>query len=197
MGVPDDMDCIAFARAEDGLRFSRTPSRQRTSPSRTSRRVVPMTTFIIYTSGSTGTPKGVLLLTISHPTRELVAMLDITPEDRGLSCLPLAHGMDRWLECLSLYAGSHVFFAQSLDTFAADLRVRQWSSFQPRLWLKFQLGVFKKMPPNKSICSPRSRSFGIVKKKILAGLGLDSCRFAGSGSAPIPPNHRLVPRSRS
>ena len=57
----------------------------------------------------------------------------------------------------------------------------------PRLWLKFQLGVFQKVPPEKldrllkiPIIS------GIVKKKILKQLGLDQVRFAGSGSAPIP-----------
>jgi long-subunit acyl-CoA synthetase (AMP-forming) len=58
----------------------------------------------------------------------------------------------------------------------------------PRLWLKFQQGVFSKMPPEKlkrllkiPIVS------GIVRRKVLKGLGLDATRFAVSGSAPIPP----------
>jgi long-subunit acyl-CoA synthetase (AMP-forming) len=57
----------------------------------------------------------------------------------------------------------------------------------PRLWLKFQQGVFAKMPPAKL-----DRLLGIpilgriVAKKVLKGLGLDAVEFAGSGSAPLP-----------
>ncbi len=148
--------------------------------------------LIIYTSGSTGQPKGVLhsFRTISVPTVGLVEALNVTTADRGLSYLPLAHGMDRWLsECLSLYAGSQLFFAESLHSFVADLKRAQPTLFVsvPRLWLKFQLGVFAKMPKeklDKIFRIPILRR--IVKKKILGNLGLDHVRFAGSGSAPIP-----------
>jgi long-subunit acyl-CoA synthetase (AMP-forming) len=57
----------------------------------------------------------------------------------------------------------------------------------PRLWLKFQQGVFAKMPPKKL-----DRLLGIpilgkiVARKVLKGLGLDQVVQAGSGSAPIP-----------
>ena len=57
----------------------------------------------------------------------------------------------------------------------------------PRLWLKFQQGVFAKMPPAKL-----DRLLGIpilgriVARKVLKGLGLDQVRQAGSASAPIP-----------
>jgi len=57
----------------------------------------------------------------------------------------------------------------------------------PRLWLKFQLGVFQKVPPkklNRLLKIPILS--GVVKKKILTQLGLNHVRFAGSGSAPIP-----------
>jgi long-chain acyl-CoA synthetase len=54
--------------------------------------------------------------------------------------------------------------------------------------VKFQQGVFAKMPPKKL---ERLMSIpilgGIVKKKILKQLGLDSVRFAGTGAAPLPP----------
>ena len=36
---------------------------------------------------------------------------------------------------------------------------------------------------------------GIVKKKILKQLGLDSVRFAGTGAAPLPPSPRAPPPS--
>ena len=55
------------------------------------------------------------------------------------------------------------------------------------MWLKFQQGVFAKMPPAKL-----DRLLGIpilgsiVAKKVLKGLGLDLVQQAGSGSAPLP-----------
>ncbi len=148
--------------------------------------------LIIYTSGSTGRPKGVLhsFRTISAPTRGLVELLDINDQDRGLSYLPLAHAMDRWLsECVSLYTGYHVFFAESVDTFLQDLRRARPTIFVsvPRLWLKFQLGVFQKLPKEKLDLYLRIPILNrIVKRKVLQQLGLDTVRFAGSGSAPIP-----------
>jgi long-subunit acyl-CoA synthetase (AMP-forming) len=148
--------------------------------------------LIIYTSGSTGKPKGVLhtFRTISEPTKGLIAMLGVTQDDRALSYLPSAHAMDRWLsECLSMATGSQVFFAQSLQTFVTDLKRARPTLFVsvPRLWLKFQLGVFAKMPPSRlNLLLKIPVLSGIVKKKLLTQLGLDSVRFAGSGSAPIP-----------
>jgi long-subunit acyl-CoA synthetase (AMP-forming) len=59
----------------------------------------------------------------------------------------------------------------------------------PRLWLKFYQGVLKKMPQPKLTRLLRIPIVsGIVKRKILTGLGLDACRLAASGSAPIPPS---------
>jgi long-subunit acyl-CoA synthetase (AMP-forming) len=57
----------------------------------------------------------------------------------------------------------------------------------PRLWLKFQQGVFSKMPPAKlNLLLSIPILGGVVRKKILKGLGLDQVIVAGSGSAPIP-----------
>ncbi len=58
----------------------------------------------------------------------------------------------------------------------------------PRLWAKFQQGVFAKMPParlDRLLGIPILG--GIVRRKVLAGLGLDAVQQAGSGSAPLPP----------
>lgn len=148
--------------------------------------------MIIYTSGSTGQPKGAVhtFRSITVPTIGLAKLLSITKDDRSLSYLPLAHSMDRWLsECLSLYSGYRVYFAESLDTFVADLKRAQPTVFVsvPRLWLKFQLGVFAKMPKSRlDFLLKIPFVSGLVKKKILGNLGLDHVRFAGSGSAPIP-----------
>lgn len=148
--------------------------------------------MIIYTSGSTGQPKGVMhsFGRITHATVGIVRGIGMTGEDRALSYLPLAHVFERaYIQCTSFVAGGHIYFADSLDTFVADLNRAKPTLFisVPRLWLKFQQGVFKKMPPKRLDFLLKIPIVGnIVKKKILTGLGLDNVRLAGSGSAPIP-----------
>jgi long-chain acyl-CoA synthetase len=59
----------------------------------------------------------------------------------------------------------------------------------PRLWVKFQQGVFSKMPAqklNRLLGIPLLG--GLVRRKILKGLGLDQCRLAAGGAAPMPPD---------
>ena len=82
-----------------------------------------------------------------------------------------------------------IFFAESLNTFIADLQRAKPTFFVsvPRLWLKFQQGVFAKVPEkklNRLLRIPILRT--IVRKKVLRGLGLDQVHLAFSGSAPIP-----------
>jgi long-subunit acyl-CoA synthetase (AMP-forming) len=148
--------------------------------------------LIIYTSGSTGRPKGVMhgFGAMSDAVRGMVEELKLCHDDRGLSYLPLAHVFERaYVECTSMVAAHHIFFAESLDTFVQDLQRCRPTVFisVPRLWLKFQLGVFKNMPEKKlNFLLKIPVLSGIVKKKILTKLGLDTARLAGSGSAPIP-----------
>jgi long-chain acyl-CoA synthetase len=148
---------------------------------------------IIYTSGTTGMPKGAVhgFGAFTHTAKALIAFTGASRNDRMLSYLPLAHVAERALvEGQALYHGMHVFFAESLDTFLADLqRARPTVFFSvPRLWVKFQQGVLAKMPPKKlNTLMSIPILGGIVKKKILKQLGLDSVRIAGTGAAPLPP----------
>ncbi|MBI2570820.1 MAG: AMP-binding protein [Candidatus Schekmanbacteria bacterium] len=148
---------------------------------------------IIYTSGSTGVPKGVMLSfgAMALAAEGMGKQVSTSAADRMLSYLPLAHGFERWaVETCSLTFGFQVFFAESLDTFLVDLRRARPTLFVsvPRLWRKFQLGVLAKLPEARL-----QRLLGIpvvsslLRRKILRGLGLQHVRFAGSGSAPIPP----------
>jgi long-chain acyl-CoA synthetase len=149
---------------------------------------------IIYTSGTTGMPKGAMhgFAAFGYAARTLVKIVGMTSDDRALSYLPLAHVAERCVvEATSIYMGSRIYFAESLETFLADLqRARPTFFFSvPRLWVKFQQGVFAKVPPRKL---HRLMSIpilgGIVKRKILRQLGLDSVRFAGTAAAPMPPD---------
>lgn len=153
--------------------------------------------ILLYTSGSTGTPKGVMhsferITKVSENiSKDIKSRIGDIDDNRILSYLPLAHVFERaWVECASMVDGkTHVYFAESLDTFVADLNRARPTTFisVPRLWLKFQQGVFAKMPPkklNRLLGIPILS--GIVKRKVLKNLGLDQALLAGSGSAPIP-----------
>lgn len=92
-------------------------------------------------------------------------------------------------QCVPFYTGESLFFAESLSTFVADLNRCHPTLFLsvPRLWTKFQAGVFSKTSESKLnfLLSIPLLNF-LVKKKILKALGLDKVRYAGSGSAPLP-----------
>ena len=70
----------------------------------------------------------------------------------------------------ALLAGSMPFFAESLDTFVQDLRRARPTLFLsvPRLWQRFQSGVFSKMAPGRlRLLLKIPIVKGRVKKKIL------------------------------
>ncbi|RLA44323.1 MAG: AMP-dependent synthetase [Gammaproteobacteria bacterium] len=149
------------------------------------------TMTLVYTSGSTGVPKGVVLshkniAAASDCTADIVAM---KVDDRCISYLPLAHVVERSaLEWTSIYGGAEVFFTESLDNFIEDICYAQPTLFIsiPRLWTKFQTEILAKLPEKKLQRLLRIPLVGsLVARKIRKGLGLNKCRLAASGSAPI------------
>ena len=147
---------------------------------------------LMYTSGTTGKPKGVMhsFGTMMWSVQAGFKRVQVDFNSRLLSYLPLSHVVERALvEHGQLLTGMQVYFAESLDTFAADLqRARPTTFFSvPRLWVKFQQGVHAKMPPAKLkllLGIPLLRS--LIARKILTALGLDQCRYAVGGAAPMP-----------
>ena len=197
-GVPATLPCISFPLAPKNSYEQWDAITGRTQPltGRITRDGKDIA-ILLYTSGSTGTPKGVMhsferiTKVAENIAKDVKSRIGDIEDNRILSYLPLAHVFERaWVEAMSMVDGkTHVFFAESLDTFVADLNRARPTTFisVPRLWLKFQQGVFAKMPPKKlnRLLSIPILS-GIVKRKVLKNLGLDQALLAGSGSAPIP-----------
>jgi len=195
-GIPPDMPCISYPlsppdaiRSHEGWEAicARCPPLTG-EPTRGAHELATL----IYTSGTTGKPKGVM-----HSFGNFAWALDsglkripMGEHDRMLSYLPLAHVVERVLvEHGWLRTGMRVYFAESLETFAADLQRAVPTIFfsVPRLWVKFQQGVHHKMPAarlDRLLAIPIIGA--LVRRKILKALGLHQCHFAAGGAAPMP-----------
>ncbi|WP_448680702.1 AMP-binding protein [Pseudomonas nicosulfuronedens] len=151
---------------------------------------------LTYTSGSTGQPKGVM-----HSFQAMGAGCEVgqvmydggkgaSRADRLFSYLPLAHTAERAVvEALSLYHGCQVFFNESLETFAEDLRRCRPTVFMsvPRLWGKFFHGICERIPlavQQAAFADPQRGE--AMRQQILGALGLDHVHTGLSGSAPLP-----------
>jgi long-chain acyl-CoA synthetase len=196
-GIPVELPCIAFPLAPEGAKarfrdWDDVIGKSAPLQGMPTRAADELAT-IIYTSGTTGMAKGVMhsFGNFAAATAAVLARVPFNPDDRLLSYLPLSHIVERtFLEHTLLARGFETYFAESLDTFVADLQRARPTRFAsvPRLYLKFQQGVFAKVPEAKLERLLKLPLIGwLVKRKVLKGLGLDQCVYAGGGAAAMPP----------
>lgn len=91
---------------------------------------------LIYTSGTTGEPKGVML-THQNIVSNMLSCESLLPEglEKALSFLPLCHIFERMVSYLYLYKGISIYYAQSIETIADNIKEVQPHVFTtvPRL----------------------------------------------------------------
>jgi long-subunit acyl-CoA synthetase (AMP-forming) len=192
-GLPDTLPTIGLPLRPDGQFNYLWDDLQACAPIQDDPRpAADQIATLIYTSGTTGAPKGVMhsFGNFGFAASHAIELFGVGEDDRVLSYLPLCHVAERmFVELSSLYAGQTVFFAESLETFLDDLRrARPTVIFGvPRIWTKFQMGVYAKMPARRLDFLLGLPLIGrMVGRKVLAGLGLDAVRYALSGAAPVP-----------
>jgi long-subunit acyl-CoA synthetase (AMP-forming) len=192
-GVPDELPTIGLPLCPPGPFSYQWDELQACAPIQDDPTpVADQLATIIYTSGTTGTPKGVMhnFSNLGFAASHATELFGVGEDDRVLSYLPLCHVAERmFVELASIYSGQTVFFAESLETFLDDLkRARPTVIFGvPRIWTKFQMGVYGKMSAARLDFLLKLPLIGrLVGNKVLAGLGLDAVRYALSGAAPVP-----------
>lgn len=113
-GVRHWSDVLALARPEDRLKIEEI--KKNTDPEEL--------VTIIYTSGTTGTPKGVMLnhRNIMSNVTACIPYLPVHSSARALSFLPLNHIFERMVTYVYLTAGVPIYYAESMDTIADNLR---------------------------------------------------------------------------
>jgi long-chain acyl-CoA synthetase len=175
---------------------------------------------LVYTSGTTGRPKGAVIshANIMATLRSLTSIIDLTPNDRFLSFLPLSHITERSVSHFGQVAsGGETWFARSLGTVPDDLKACRPTLFfaVPRVWEKFQESIIEgahKAPAPLRMAL--QRYLGLAARRgddpaqlattadrvayealdrtvgamLRRKLGLDRARMLSSGAAPVHPD---------
>ena len=161
------------------------------------RQVTPDTlATLIYTSGTTGRPKGVMITHrnvryAQHATLRVIPLEQQTGADgiaTLVSYLPMAHvtgrSCDHWAPMAHPVRLAYCPDQQRLFEIAAQVHPTALVSI-PRVWEKLHAalrGMLPDVTPAAVAALPDA-----TREAVRVGIGLDQCRLATSGAAPIDP----------
>ncbi|HTG57411.1 MAG TPA: long-chain fatty acid--CoA ligase [Niabella sp.] len=120
-----------FDKIEGAMHYSELlslASEQLLQQVETTKREIPNTHIatIIYTSGTTGTPKGVMLSHSNIVSNVFFSKASFPfpdqPQTKVLSFLPLNHIFEKMVSYIYLFSGISIYYAESLETIADNLR---------------------------------------------------------------------------
>jgi long-chain acyl-CoA synthetase len=151
---------------------------------------------LIYTSGTTGQPKAVMLTHhnvryYQHATLRVIPLEEQSDDDgtaRLVSYLPMAHVTGRSVDHWGAMARplTLAYCPDSLRLFEIAAQVHPTGLIGiPRVWEKLYAALRTALP-DAAPSAVRALPDG-VKQAILTRVGLDQCRVATSGAAPIDP----------
>jgi len=110
---------------------------------------------IIYTSGTTGKPKGVMLSHENIVSNVMASIPCFPPGEnmKSLSFLPLNHIFERMVTYIYLFKGTSIFYAESIETIAANLKEVQPQIFTlvPRVLEKLYEKIMEKGGEQKGV----------------------------------------------
>ncbi|GAB3545265.1 AMP-dependent synthetase/ligase [Spirosoma fluminis] len=140
---------VATANHWRSLLVEDTGQQERLQPLRESVAPADLAT-ILYTSGTTGTPKGVMLShgnILSNMFSSSLVINEIGVRGhRAISFLPLNHAFERMATYCYIYCGVSIYYAESMDVIAQNLREVKPTVFTtvPRLLEKVYEGILAK-----------------------------------------------------
>ncbi len=139
---------------------------------------------LIYTSGTTGPPKAVMIDHRNVAWTVGSAHL-LGHGDRQISYLPMAHVAERFVGYWTpLFCGSTATFCPDLAELGRYLAEVQPTFLfgPPRVWEKLHASIQAALG-----AAPDESQRAAIRSVILQKIGLDQCRIAMTGAAPIAP----------